>query len=319
MGNLQNKLISQTYDALIQTGTDEPVDGTLRPLQDGSGQTLPVEISTGAVNFTGTVTGTPNTTYDYGAVGAAGNINFALSGSDATNDVVTMQAGTNITLTDNGSNTFTIDAAGGGGGGGMEATLLTTGRGVNMNGNVNTSHDLFKTTYVPDTYGTASTTINSNQMKVVAIPLISGQTVSSFGVYITSATAGGTIKAVLYKAALGTSGNLAGGDIEYEFGDIDATTTGLKVISGAAHTLGATVDNTYFLGIWNNSGSNVGVQAMGSTQASGLGLSHMSLYATTAYRGTTFARTYTTLPTNIGQSTLWGKTTDFPIYGLKFA
>ena len=170
MGNLQNKLISQTYDALIQTGTDEPVDGTLRPLQDGSGQTLPVEISTTAVNFTGTVTGTPDTTYtldksyvgsalsfdlngsdtsltsiaispgtgidlvataagaridstvtdttyDFGAAGAAGNINIALTGSDTTNDVVTMQAGTNITLTDNGSNTFTIDAAGGGGGG----------------------------------------------------------------------------------------------------------------------------------------------------------------------------------------------------------
>jgi hypothetical protein len=370
MGNLQNKLISQTYDALIQTGTDEPVDGTLRPLQDGSGQTLPVEISTSAVNFTGTVTGTPDTTYtldksyvgsalsfnlngsdtsltsiaispgtgidlvatsagaridstvtdttyDYGAVGAAGNINIALTGSDTTNDVVTMQAGTNITLTDNGSNTFTIDAAGGGGGG-MEATLLTTGRGVNMNGGVNTSHDLFKTTYVPDTYGTASTTINNNQMKVVAMPLITGQDVSAFGVYITSATAGGTIKAVLYKAATGASGNLVGGDIEYEFGDIDATTTGLKVISGAAHTLGATVDNTYFLAIWNNSGSNVGVQACGSTNMSGL-VSHMSMYASTAYRGTTFARTYTTLPTNIGESSLWQKATDFPIYGLKFA
>ena len=57
---------------------------------------------------------TTNTTYDYGGVGAAGNINLALSGSDGSNDVVTMQAGTNITLTDNGSNTFTIDAATGG-------------------------------------------------------------------------------------------------------------------------------------------------------------------------------------------------------------
>ena len=66
-----------------------------------------------AVVFSSTDT---NTTYDFGAVGAAGNINFALSGSDTSNDVVTMQAGTNITLTDNGSNTFTIAASGGGGG-----------------------------------------------------------------------------------------------------------------------------------------------------------------------------------------------------------
>ena len=116
MGDLTNKQISQTYDALIQTGTDGPIDGVLRPLQDGLGNNLPVEVSTTGVNFTGSVTGDNNTTYDFGAAGAAGNINFALSGSDATNDVVIMQAGTNITLTDNGSNTFTIDAAGGGGG-----------------------------------------------------------------------------------------------------------------------------------------------------------------------------------------------------------
>ena len=119
MGDLTNKQISQTYDALIQTGTDNPIDGTLRPLQDGLGNELPIEVSTTGVNFTGTVTGIPastDTTYDLGAAGAAGNINIALSGSDASNDVVTMQAGTNITLTDNGSNTFTIDAAGGGGG-----------------------------------------------------------------------------------------------------------------------------------------------------------------------------------------------------------
>jgi hypothetical protein len=55
-----------------------------------------------------------DTNYDLGAVGVAGNVNIALSGSDGSNDVVEIQAGTNITLTDNGSNSFTIDAAGGG-------------------------------------------------------------------------------------------------------------------------------------------------------------------------------------------------------------
>jgi len=57
-----------------------------------------------------------NTTYDLGAaeLPGTGNIAIALGGSDSTNDVVTVQAGTNITLTDNGSNVFTIDAAGGG-------------------------------------------------------------------------------------------------------------------------------------------------------------------------------------------------------------
>jgi hypothetical protein len=62
-----------------------------------------------------TVTDT-NTTYDLGAaeLPGTGNIAIALGGSDSTNDVVTVQAGNNITLTDNGSNVFTIDAATGG-------------------------------------------------------------------------------------------------------------------------------------------------------------------------------------------------------------
>jgi len=70
---------------------------------------------------------TSNPSYDYGAVGAAGNINMALSGSDGSNDVVTMQAGSNITLTDNGSNTFTIASTGGGGGGGVTSFTNTNG------------------------------------------------------------------------------------------------------------------------------------------------------------------------------------------------
>lgn len=69
---------------------------------------------------------TSNPSYDYGAAGAAGNINMALTGSDGSNDVVTMQAGSNITLTDNGSNTFTIASTGGGGGGGGVTSFTNT-------------------------------------------------------------------------------------------------------------------------------------------------------------------------------------------------
>ena len=75
--------------------------------------------TSGAASLTSGVLNIPiyaNTRYDYSAVGAAGNISMALRDSDATSDVVVMQAGSNITLTDNGSNTFTIDAAIPGGG-----------------------------------------------------------------------------------------------------------------------------------------------------------------------------------------------------------
>jgi len=69
-----------------------------------------IDITNGVISSTVVDT---DTTYDLGAVGVAGNINIALS-SSGSNDVVSIQAGANITLTDNGSNTFTIDAATGG-------------------------------------------------------------------------------------------------------------------------------------------------------------------------------------------------------------
>ncbi len=85
-----------------------------------------------------TVTDT-NTTYDYGAVGAGANINITLSGSDNSNDVVTVQAGPNIILKDEGSNTFTIEAAGGGSStlAGLTDTTITapsTGQYLTYNG-----------------------------------------------------------------------------------------------------------------------------------------------------------------------------------------
>lgn len=120
MSSLINQQIDLTYEGLIKTFNEQPLSVTPNFLQDGAGNNLPFEVGTGDTNFFGnvsfanaTVTGLPastDTTYDYGAAGAAGNILMALTGSDATNDVVTMQAGTNITLTDNGTNTFTIDA-----------------------------------------------------------------------------------------------------------------------------------------------------------------------------------------------------------------
>ena len=137
------------------------------------------------------------------------------------------------------------------------------------------SGDLWRTTYVPDTYATSTSNIANQAMVVTGMGLIAGQTVDTFGVYVTSATTAGVISAALYKTIIGSDGNIAGGALEYNFGTIDATTTGLKVINGAGHTLGATTDNTYFLAVWNGSGSSVGITGVSSTQLSGM-LSHMS-------------------------------------------
>ena len=57
MSSLINQKIKDTYEGLIKTSDEQPIDGTLKNLQDGNGGVLPIQVSTGGVNFTGTVTG----------------------------------------------------------------------------------------------------------------------------------------------------------------------------------------------------------------------------------------------------------------------
>ncbi len=52
-----------------------------------------------------------NTTYDLSSAQATNDVDITLTGSDASTDTVKLVAGTNITLTDNGSNQVTVDAA----------------------------------------------------------------------------------------------------------------------------------------------------------------------------------------------------------------
>lgn len=57
MSSLINQKIKDTYEGLIKTSDEQPIDGTLKNLQDGNGGVLPIQVSTSTVNFTGTVTG----------------------------------------------------------------------------------------------------------------------------------------------------------------------------------------------------------------------------------------------------------------------
>ena len=101
----------------------------------------------GAIDFTGsTVSGLPagsDTTYDLGSAQSTNDVDVTLTGSDATIDTIKMVAGTNITLTDNGSNQITIDAAGGGGGDTDPISYLTLPA---------VAHDLFQTGGSEETY-----------------------------------------------------------------------------------------------------------------------------------------------------------------------
>ena len=106
MGDLTNKQISASYDGLIKTSDEQPIDGNLKTLQDGVGNNLPIEVSTTGVNFTGTVSGIPggtDTTYDLGVITSQGPAaqpaaTIQLIGSDATTDSVQLISGENVLI-----------------------------------------------------------------------------------------------------------------------------------------------------------------------------------------------------------------------------
>ena len=88
MANLQNLRIDQTYDGLIKTNDENAVDATLKGLQDGAGNNLPIEVSTSGVNFTGTVTG-----IDTGVQSVVAGTNVTVDNTDPANPIVSAAGG----------------------------------------------------------------------------------------------------------------------------------------------------------------------------------------------------------------------------------
>lgn len=344
---LNGTQINNTYPGLLKSSDNAAIGATEKVVGDGVGNDSTLSLGTSSASFTGTLdlsgatvsgidglsptggttgqvltkdsatdydyswTDAEDTTYTLDTAQSGSDATITLTGSDASTDVITLAAGTNITLTEAGD-TITIAAAGGGGG--AEPGLASTTRGFAM-GTLSTN-EIWRTTYVPDTFATGTSTISNNQIKVVAIQLKEGQTIRDFGINVTTASSAGTVTAAIYKAAIDTNGQIKGGALEDNFGTIDTTSTGEKNITDIDHTLGSTEEDIYFLAIHNTSGSNVGVMAVNSSQLSGP-VYHSSIYATTAYRGNTWHATASgSLPTTLNTIS-FSKSTDFPMYAIR--
>ena len=59
MSTLTGQQIKDTFGALIKTADNLPIDATLKSLEDGLGNPLPMQVSQDTINFTGNVTGLP--------------------------------------------------------------------------------------------------------------------------------------------------------------------------------------------------------------------------------------------------------------------
>ena len=125
---LLNTQINNTYPGLLKTSDNAILGATEKVVGDGLGNDSTLSLGTASASFTGTldlsaatVTGDNNTTYDLTSAQNVNDVDLTLTGSDAVVDIVKLVAGTNITLTDSGTNQITIDAAGGGGAAGLES------------------------------------------------------------------------------------------------------------------------------------------------------------------------------------------------------
>lgn len=266
MSTLNGKQINNTYQGLIKTNDEAAIDGTLKNLQDGEGNDLPIQVSTGGVNFTGTVTGVPagpqGPTGPQGDVGAQGNVgptgadgaqgptgaagpqgdvgpqgNVGPQGPAGADGVVqSIVAGTNVTVDATDPANPIVNAAGGGGGGtlpAMDIHQLPPFKGVFLGGASYNAYPQGLTNYTTIQGETASNT----QAVLGYIPMAEGDELTSiiFGIYNTSTTTG-TLKVGIY-ATDGTTTSTAGtpyltaGTLLKDLGTVDPTTTGSKTIT----------------------------------------------------------------------------------------
>ena len=206
-----------------------------------------------------------------------------------------------------------------GGGGGSSIDSYTTIRGIQQNNASGVTNIFYKMNTVSTTFGTGSQAIANNVIGIFPVTLAPGQIIDEIAVEVTAATTPtGTVTLALYKSTTDANGNIIAGELEKDFGTIDPTTAAVKAITGIAHTLGSTVDSTYWCAILNTSGVSVTFRAASNstTVANGTWMS----FGSTFYRvGLMLDAGTTSLPADLTgtEGPNWTNEARWPLMGFR--
>jgi len=216
------------------------------------------------------VGGNTDTTYSYASAQSTNDVDLTLAGSDASTNTVKLVAGSNVTLTDNGSNQVTIDAA--------------TGTGVGGSGIQNyipiwsTTSTIGNSAIFQDGTNIGINTTNVNAALDVNGDLKVENTTTAAAFYRQRSSTTGTsqiVKIGTYNPSGGIQDNFGGG---IEFSLVEPTNTGIAARIYAVRSGG---DSTGTLKFWTGLNGSVNTLNMVST-----GQLQLPLYGGTAFSGT---------------------------------
>ena len=291
MSTLGDKNINDTYDGLIKTSDEGAIGSVPKRLQDGTGQNLPVDVTTSGMRYYGTQDFTNATVT--GISGGGGSGTSGTSGVDGA-------PGT--------SGTSGTSAAGGGG-------LVDTNNYAKAF-ELPSAAKAYRSTYSTPSFTVANLSQSANTIYIGAISMAPGQTIDEIAVWIQTASTAGSMVLGLYKATTNVNGSLTVGDLEVEFGEVSTSTTGKKTITSINHTLGTTEGGVYFY-------AYLASEAFGMTVANHSGgiVTHPTYIGDISSTiiskmGSYFAsETYGSLPLSLSSGYTWNAGYRYPIIG----
>ena len=244
-------------------------------------------------------------TNDNGAIGATEKVITDGAGAATTLSLGTGSASFTGNLDLSGATVTGLPSSGGG------PQMTSTARGINIG---QFSLIYYKLNYGSTSYATGTSTLGAGFLHITPISLAPGAQFTEVATEIATSGAG-LVNLVLYGSVLSASNQIQPGELIYDFGTVDASTTGIKAITGS-YTADATkaVDGCYFIG-WYPS-VNVGVRNIGSTAM--FNQNQWAAFGVTQYRSCRLYKTFASLPADLSaETTSWTSPNDFPLIGVR--